>query len=56
MFYRATEHNTGSGIGLYILKETLEVLKGKIYVQSTLGEGTIFTLDIPNLPAPNSQN
>ncbi len=49
MFYRANEKNTGSGIGLYILKETLDVLKGKINVTSKLGEGTTFSIEIPNL-------
>lgn len=48
MFYRASEQNTGSGIGLYILKETLDVLKGKINVTSKVGEGTTFIVEIPN--------
>lgn len=52
MFYRASEQNTGSGIGLYILKETLEVLKGKIQVHSSLGVGTTFILEIPNMAEP----
>ena len=54
MFYKANESNTGSGIGLYILKETLEVLKGKIYVDSIVGEGTTFSMDIPNLQQPQA--
>ncbi len=49
MFYKATDQNTGSGLGLYIVKEAVQVLKGSITVQSTLKKGTTFTLKIPNL-------
>jgi signal transduction histidine kinase len=48
MFYRATESKSGSGLGLYIVKETLDMLGGKIQVSSTMGKGTTFTLTIPN--------
>jgi PAS domain S-box-containing protein len=49
MFYRATEEKTGSGLGLYIVKETVEKLKGNIGVKSELGKGTSFHAVIPNL-------
>lgn len=49
MFYRATTNKPGSGLGLYIVKETIEKLKGKIKVKSKLGEGTIFTIILPKL-------
>jgi len=48
MFFRATEKSTGSGLGLYIAKETVERLHGSICVNSTFGEGSIFTVRIPN--------
>ncbi|MFP4504659.1 MAG: PAS domain-containing sensor histidine kinase [Cyclobacteriaceae bacterium] len=48
MFYRANEHKTGSGLGLYIVQETLDKLGGEISVSSTLGKGTIFTVKIPS--------
>lgn len=48
MFKRATSHGYGSGIGLYILKETLDKLKGTVKVQSVEGEGTTFEISIPN--------
>ncbi len=44
MFFRATEKSTGSGLGLFIVKETVEKLKGRINVTSTLGIGSSFTL------------
>lgn len=48
MFYRSQAKNAGSGIGLYIVKETLDRLGGTIQLESTLGEGSEFTVEIPN--------
>jgi signal transduction histidine kinase len=48
MFFRATETKEGSGLGLYIVKEAVELLKGKIEIQSEFGKGTKFTVEIPN--------
>ncbi|MDO1450678.1 HAMP domain-containing sensor histidine kinase [Rhodocytophaga aerolata] len=52
MFYRATEQNAGSGLGLYIAKEALNFLKGSIKVDSQVGKGTHFTLELPSMVAP----
>jgi signal transduction histidine kinase len=49
MFYRASEKSQGSGLGLYIVKETLTKLSGSIKLQSVVGEGSRFTIWIPNL-------
>jgi signal transduction histidine kinase len=48
MFYRANENSKGSGIGLYIVKETVEKIKGAVSVKSTLREGTEFEITIPS--------
>jgi len=48
MFFRASYESKGSGLGLYIVKGTIEKLNGKISVQSRLGEGTKFYIEIPN--------
>jgi hypothetical protein len=48
MFFRASTLSVGSGLGLYIVKETLDKLKGKIDVTSELDKGTAFHLSIPN--------
>jgi signal transduction histidine kinase len=48
MFYRASEQAKGSGLGLYIVQETLLKLGGSISLSSQLGEGTTFTLYLPN--------
>jgi len=48
MFYRATEKSSGSGLGLFILKETIEKLNGSVNVESSSGNGTEFIIIIPN--------
>ncbi|MCU0368680.1 MAG: HAMP domain-containing histidine kinase [Cyclobacteriaceae bacterium] len=47
MFFRASENATGSGLGLYIVKESLEKLNGSITCQSKPGVGSVFTVTIP---------
>jgi signal transduction histidine kinase len=48
MFYRASEASYGSGLGLYILKNAVQKIKGTIEVVSSFGEGTTFKINIPN--------
>lgn len=48
MFYRISSQIMGSGIGLFIVKEVLTKLNGTIEVESVLGEGSTFTLKLPN--------
>jgi signal transduction histidine kinase len=55
MFFRATEKNKGAGLGLYIVKEAVDKLKGDVEIKSTMGKGTIFTLSLPNY-APNESS
>ncbi len=56
MFYRASEQGTGSGLGLYLVKDTVEQMGGTITVSSAVGQGTCFTLDIPHSqPASSGQ-
>ncbi|MGD1855564.1 MAG: sensor histidine kinase [Leptolyngbyaceae cyanobacterium] len=50
-FYRVDEDRCratgGTGLGLSIVKTLVEGMRGKIKVQSKLGEGTIFTVSLP---------
>jgi PAS domain S-box-containing protein len=48
LFYRANADKKGSGLGLYIVKDTVDRLKGKVYVKSKRGESTSFTVTLPN--------
>lgn len=47
MFYRATDKGSGSGLGLFIVKEAIEKLNGEISFASELGRGTTFKIRIP---------
>ncbi|MBK8364808.1 MAG: PAS domain S-box protein [Bacteroidia bacterium] len=48
MFYRGHPDSTGSGLGLFIVKNALEKMKGNISFESEVGKGTTFTINIPN--------
>lgn len=48
MFYRASEMSDGSGLGLYIVKQTIKLLGGEIAFKSQLGQGTTFLIELPN--------
>ncbi len=47
MFYRATVRSTGSGLGLYLVKEAISKLGGTIRLTSEYGKGTLFTVILP---------
>ena len=47
MFYKAHDRSKGTGLGLYIVRETLHRLKGDIEVQSEYGKGSVFGFQIP---------
>jgi signal transduction histidine kinase len=48
LFHRATSVSQGTGIGLFIVKDTIERLHGTIEVQSEIGVGSTFRIHIPN--------
>jgi len=48
MFFRLSGRD-GSGIGLYIVKDAVEMLQGSIEVQSEKGTGTKFNITLKNL-------
>lgn len=48
MFYRGSSTSTGSGLGLYILKEAVEKLNGQIEIISELDRGSTFIISIPS--------
>jgi signal transduction histidine kinase len=47
MFFRATERSSGSGLGLYIVKEIIERMNGSITMKSEEGKGTRFEIVVP---------
>ena len=54
-FYRAaniSQRNiSGLGLGLYVVKEFLELHDGTVAVQSVVGQGTTFRVTLPLIPA-----
>jgi PAS domain S-box-containing protein len=48
MFFRGTELSEGSGLGLYIVKNVLEKMKGTINIDSNQHKGSTIVIKIPN--------
>ncbi|MFM7233523.1 MAG: sensor histidine kinase [Flavobacteriales bacterium] len=53
MFYRGTTDRSGSGLGLYIVKEMTERIGGSVQLESAPGAGTTITLNLPNMQVPS---
>lgn len=49
MFYKSMHPRSGTGIGLFIVKETTDKLKGKILLTASGPEGTTFEIQLPAL-------
>jgi PAS domain S-box-containing protein len=56
MFYRATENTDGSGLGLYIVKQIVDKMKGTIRLESRYGRGTTIKVTLPNESAATEAN
>jgi signal transduction histidine kinase len=48
MFFRLPHPAAGSGIGLYIVNETINKLQGSINMESEVGSGTTFFIKMKN--------
>lgn len=46
-----SSHAEGTGIGLALVKEYVELMRGIIHVESTSGKGTVFTVILPFEPS-----
>lgn len=49
MFYRASNQSDGTGLGLYVVNETLEKLGGTLALESSPGIGSQFEIVLPNM-------
>jgi PAS domain S-box-containing protein len=49
MFFRASNKSKGSGLGLYIVKNSLEKMGASIKLQSEVGRGTEFIVRLPKI-------
>ncbi len=48
LYKRFHFHVDGRGIGLYLVKSQIEMLRGKIEVESEINNGTVFRIALPN--------
>ncbi|MFW5760657.1 MAG: sensor histidine kinase [Cyclobacteriaceae bacterium] len=49
MFFKVSKNHKSTGLGLYIVKEAVKKLNGKIWFDSKENIGTTFYVEIPNL-------
>jgi two-component system sensor histidine kinase/response regulator len=49
LFHRATQRNVGSGLGLYMVKESVEQMNGTVILKSEQGSGTSVQVILPDL-------
>lgn len=54
MFFRASTKSKGSGLGLYIVKNSVERMGGTITLRSEVGVGTEFLVILPKRELPES--
>ena len=52
-FYRADNSDTrtigGTGLGLYLVKQRVEAMGGRVWAESAFGEGSTFFVSLPRI-------
>jgi len=47
MFFRTSNDSNGSGLGLFLVKESAKKLNALVKLQSSVGEGSSFSIEFP---------
>ena len=50
MLFRGSVRSRGAGMGLFIVQEVVRKLGGTIQLQSQVGQGSVFIVELPSLP------
>ena len=50
MYVVANEDSKGNGLGLYVVKRTVDVLNGSVFWDSEVNKGSKFKIIIPIVP------
>ena len=45
--HKGTNNETGTGLGLVLVREVLELNNGQLHIESTEGSGTTVTFELP---------
>lgn len=53
MFYRGSDESKGMGLGLYVVRTSVDALNGRIHVKSQPGAGSTFTVLLPRSRKPS---
>ncbi len=53
MFYRGSQKSKGNGLGLYLVKKSVQKLQGTIKLESEEGKYTCFTVSLPKVIVPH---
>ena len=56
MFFRATSQGSGSGLGLFMVKEAITKMKGEIVLISSPGTGSQFNVTLPWISHPGQKH